>query len=501
MPIAFSKYVNIVSAVGGAGVATARELILRLISTDFQIPSGSVVEFDTAAEVSAYFGATSAEFLQAQFYFAFISKLATQPSKISFTHWADAATAPRVIGEAGTYAVGDYDSIADGTLTVTMGPDTEVLSGLDFTLDASLADVAATIETAVQAAPPATLLWTAATVTYNTTAARFELLGGDTGAAAMDVAATVAGTDMRPLLGWAPPGVRLSFGSDIQTITEVLTESTELSNNYGSFSFIDILLAAESLEAATWNDGENVKFMFTEKVGDADAATLQASLANLGGVGLTLYDGALSPAEYPWLLPSSIMAATPYFRRASVQNYMFQQASLTPSVTGDTLSATYDAIAVNYYGQTQQAGQNIAFYQRGFLQGLSSDPVDMGIYANEVFLKDAIGVSIINLLLALSSVPANASGSNQVLSVIQSDIDDALTSGIISVGKELDSTQIAFITSVTGDNKAYLQIQGIGYWISAQILEPTPDEFVVDYTLLYSKNDSIRKVEGSHILI
>lgn len=501
MPISFSKYVNIVSAVGGAGVATARDLILRLVSTDFQIPSGSVVEFDTVAEVSDYFGSTSSEFLQAQFYFAFISKLATTPNKISFTHWADAATAPRVIGEAGSYAVGDYDGISDGTLTVTMGPDTEVFSGLDFTLDASLADVAATLETAIQAAPPATLLWTAATVTYNATAARFELLGGDTGAAAMDVEATGSGTDMRPLIGWAPPGARYSFGSDIQTITEVLTESTALSNNYGSFSFIKILSAAETLEAATWNDGENVKFMFSEKVGDLDAATLQASVANLSGIALTLYDGGLLPAEYPWLLPTSIMAATPYHRRASVQNYMFQQAALTPSVTGDTLSAVYDAISVNYYGQTQQAGQNISFYQRGFLQGLSSDPIGMGIYANEVFLKDAIGVSIINLLLALSSIPASASGVNQVLSVIQSDIDDALTSGIISVGKELDSTQIAFITSVTGDDNAYLQIQGIGYWISAQVEEPQPDEFTVDYTLLYSKNDSIRKVEGSHILI
>jgi len=501
MPISFSKYVNIVSAVGGAGVATARELILRLVSSDPQIPSGSVVEFDTAAEVSTYFGVTSPEFLQAQFYFSFISKLATQPSKISFTHWADAATAPRVYGEMGTYLLADYTAITDGTLTVTMGPDTEVFSAMDFTLDLSLADVAATLEAKIQAAPPATLLWTAATVTYNATAGRFELLGGDTGSAAMDVAATGSGTDMRSLIGWAPPGARYSFGSDIQTVTEVMTESTQLSNNFGSFSFTDILSAAESLEAATWNDGENVKFMFTQRVGDLDAATLQAAVSDLSGIGLTLYDGALVPAEYPWLLPAAIMAATPYSRRASVQNYMFQQASLTPSVTGDTLSATYDAIKVNYYGQTQQAGQNISFYQRGFLQGLSSDPIDMGVYANEVFLKDAIGVSIINLLLALSSVPASSRGINQVLSVIQSDIDDALTSGIISVGKSLDSTQIAFITSITGDPNAYLQIEGIGYWISAQILEPVPDEFEVNYTLLYSKNDSVRKVEGSHILI
>ena len=70
MPIPFSKYVAITSSVGGVAQASARELILRLITTNPLVPSGSVVEFDSVAAVAAYFdlGAVEAvESDQAQF--------------------------------------------------------------------------------------------------------------------------------------------------------------------------------------------------------------------------------------------------------------------------------------------------------------------------------------------------------------------------------------------------------------------------------------------------
>ena len=64
MPIPFDRYVDITSSVGGTEVAAQRELILRLITTNPLIPSGTIEEFESAAEVSTYFdGDTSAEFL------------------------------------------------------------------------------------------------------------------------------------------------------------------------------------------------------------------------------------------------------------------------------------------------------------------------------------------------------------------------------------------------------------------------------------------------------
>ena len=206
--------------------------------------------------------------------------------------------------------------------------------------------------------------------------------------------------------------------------------------------------------------------------------------------------------EFPEQFPMMIEAATNYYSVNSVQNYEFQQIfGLTPSVTDDSTANSYDLLAVNYYGATQQAGQLIAFYQQGVLQGLVSDIRDMNSYVNEIWLKDAAGAALLNLLLVVTQVPANNAGRNQVLAILQSVINQALTNGTISVGKTLTVAQQMFITSATGDPLAWYQVQNIGYWVDAVITSPSVGVFVVTYTLIYSKDDVIRKIIGTHTLI
>lgn len=497
MAIPFSNYVEITSSVGGAAGATQRELILRLNSENPVTGTERVLEFTTLASVGVFYGTTSSEYLQAQFYFGFISKLSTVPSKISFSFWPEADTPPEIYGTPGAFVLSTFTPITDGRLNMTLGGTTVETGAINTSGDASLAAVAATITTAIQLGGT---LFTTATVTFNATTSRFEMTNSVDGAANVILLAATTGTDLGPLLGWGATAI-FSDGVAAQTLTAFLDSSTAISNNYGSFSFVETMLEVEITEIATWNNGKNVQFIYLEKVLSADAATVQGNIATFGGASLTLYDAALT-TEFPWLFPGAIMAATPYLRRNSVQNYMFQDISgLTASVTDSANQALFDGISVNYYGQTQTAGVFVDFYQRGFLQGTSTDPLDMGVYANEVFLKDAAGVAIMNLLLALSAVPANDTGTAQVLAVVQGSIETALFNGTISVGKELSDTQVAVVTSVTGDDTAFLQIQNIGYWIDAVITEPTANEFVVVYTLLYSKNDVIRKVEGTHTLI
>ncbi len=109
-----------------------------------------------------------------------------------------------------------------------------------------------------------------------------------------------------------------------------------------------------------------------------------------------------------------------------------------------------------------------------------------------------------NLFLALPRVPANTTGRGQVLSVVRGGVDAALNNGTISVGKALTTIQIAYITAQSGSATAYRQVQSSGYWLDAEIVldtVPDPDEYKAVYTLIYAKDDAIRKVEGSHILV
>jgi hypothetical protein len=210
--------------------------------------------------------------------------------------------------------------------------------------------------------------------------------------------------------------------------------------------------------------------------------------------------------QFPEQAPMMIEAATNYLGINTVQNYMFQDFDpyLTPLVTLDSVANSYDALSVNYYGQTQTAGAQFNFYQRGLMQGPSSAPLDQNTYVNEIWLKDAIGAALLQLMLNLNQLPANTQGQSLSLITIQGVINQALLNGVISVGKTLTTAQQTYITSISNDDNAWYQVQNAGYWVNC-IIQPIPDitptQYEAAYTLIYSKDDVIRLVTGSDILI
>lgn len=500
MAIRFKKYIDITSGVGGVAAVAARELILRLFTQNPLVPTDGVLEFDDADEVMAYFGSASDEYKAALFYFGWISKNITRAKKISFAFWAEAATAPRIYGASKTQTLANYQAISNGSLKLTLGGDTFDITGMDFNAAVSLTDVATILQTAIRAADVAAL-WANATVTYDATAKRFNLVGGATGEAAVAVAVTGSGTDVAGLLGWLV-GPILSPGADAQTADECVSASADGSNNFGSFAFLDELDADQVLAVAQWNHAENVMFMFlVPAADDAEATAFFAALGLLSGVAVTLQETA---GEYAHIIPGIILAATDYTRRNSVQNYMYQQFAISAPVADTPRSNALDAVRCNYNGQTQQAGQKLAFYQRGSMMGGNTAPVAMNVYANEIWLKDGMGVELLSLLLALARVSANSRGRSQVRSTLQTVIDRALDNGTISVGKPLNNTQKLYIAEVTGSETAWHQVQNAGYWVDCEISSEVVNsviEWKAVYVLIYSKDDAIRKIEGTHILI
>jgi len=497
MAISFKKYVDIVSGVGGAALVPTRELIGRLFTTNPLVPTKSFYEFTDLASVGDYFGTQSEEYLRAIFYFGWVSKAITSPKKISFARWADAATAPQIFGDPDEFQLASFTGTSDGAITLTLGVDTEVITGIDFTPDLTLADVAATLQAAVRAAN-AGAQWTGATVTYNVTRKSFDLTGGATGPAVISVANAGSGTEIMSLIGW--DNAILSDGVAIESVTDVLTESAGANNNFGSFLFMPALSIDEVVEAATWTKNQNVMFQFYHSVLEVDASDYYEVLKDIAGTGITIKPATVAD-EYHEMMPMMVLAATDYKKRNSNQNYMFQTFPVSATVTSTSDSNTLDSQRMNYYGETQSAGASLRFYQRGLLMGLSSDPLDMNTYANEQWLKDANFASIMNLLLAMPAIQANDTGRSQILGILQDNIDQAKFNGVISIDKPMTPTQQAYITSVTGDENAWRQVQSIGYWLDAVVNEGSPGEFSIDYTLIYAKADAVRKVNGTQIMI
>lgn len=499
MPISSNRYVDITSGVGGAAAVDTRELKLRLYTSNELVPTNGIINFRNADAVLDYFGdSASEEYLQAAYYFGFVSKVITQPKNIQFARWAPDATSSQIFGSEPA-ALDDLKLYTTGEITIVIGGVSTVVSGLDFSTATSYADIASTLQSAFQLAGGPLAL---ATVEFDSGRTAFHFDSNEAEDGVITISSTT--TDLLADLGWGSQAI-ISDGIAAQTVTDVVTAATQTNNNYGSFSFIDALTASEVEEAAIWNHGRNVEFQFHQRVDSEDAATYSADLIGYTGTGLTLYDPGVTD-EYPWLLPTAILASQQWDKPAASANYNYQRDTrLTPTVTTDALADTYDALRVNYYGVTQEAGTLLDFYQRGQLMGGPTAPTAMGVYANEQWFKAELKASFLNMFLAFNQVPADETGETIGYSYIDAAIARAKFNGSIATGKELTTTQKGFITQITDDENAWRDVSSKGWWRTVNIVQETDTggvtTYFMDYTVVYAKRDSVDRVEGRHVLI
>jgi hypothetical protein len=500
MAISSQKYVDITSGVAAAAAVRERDLILRLFTSSQYIGGGQVLEYaksDLAAIAARFNGTSSAEYQMAAQYFAYVSPRMTSPQRISFAGWKPENADARVFGSTTYKAVSSLAQITSGQMALRIEGAPEVLiSGVDLSTATTLADAAATVQAAVIAAGVTGAL-------VNVNGSRFVLQVPQY--TAVSVTAVVSGTnDLATALGLTEAtGAFNVAGTEAMQPVEAITAADESSNNYGGFAFVQSLTVDEHAAVAAWNSTQNLKYQYYVPATKADYVTLQAALASYAGVGITI-----SPfgGQYHQLIPASILAATRYDQRASVQNYMYrQQAGIFSSVHSTSESDALDALRVNYYGDTSSAGQQISFYQRGLLQGTGTAPTDMNVYANEQWFKDAAGAALLGLQLSLGRIPANTEGVGSISLVLQGVIDRALFNGTISTEKALTPAQRIYITQATGVETAWSAVQSQGYYLSVRI-EPYVatggnTEYKAIYEIFYSKDDAIRKIEGTHSLI
>lgn len=510
MSISIKKYVDITSGVGAGATVKERELILRLFTTNVKVPAGVVMEFTDINDVATTFGTTSEEYKRAALYFGFISKVMTKAKKISFAAFSTSQSAqvPGIVGGTPLTTIATWKAITNGAIKITVGSVVADLDTLNFSSAVALADVASAIQTKLRTKTG----FTNATVTYDTTNAKFlASFVGTTPPAAVVVDTTVsAGSAIADQLGWTTAkGMVTSPGSVAATPLDYVIEADAISDNYGSFAFCGTPLTLPDVTAiATWNAAQNVKYQFLIPTIKGNYVTWEAALKSIASCGLTIVND--TNTEYDELIPGIILGATDYNQRNASQNYMFQQVSgITPKVDSNTEANAIDATRVNYYGRTKNAGQAIDFYQNGYLCGGSTAPVQMNVHANEQWFKSAATSVLMTGLLSLPIIPATDEGRTITISLLNggedAPIPRALFNGTIKAEKPLTVTQKAYITQITGDPLAWHQVQSIGYWLDASVQQQTQQngtiKYIIDYLLVYSKADAVNKITGRDILI
>lgn len=507
MSISIKKYVDITSGVGAGTAVKERELILRLFTKNPLVQAGTVSEMTELSDVISKFGDTAEESLRATPYFGFISKLITKAKKISFAAYADQTTesAPSIVGGTALQTIADWKAITDGAVRIQVGKSDYLLKGMTFASVSDLAGVATKIQTELRKSLGN------ATVTYDSVNQHFmaSFIGHDKPANVSVIAPGAGnGTDISTQLGWTTAaGATFAPGSKATSFVDYVNEADLISDNYGSLAFIggETFTLDDWTALAAWNNSQNVKYMLLVPVTTANWKTWYDALQSYSGVALTIVDDPNT--EHDEDIPGIILAATDYNVRNAGQNYMFQQVpGFTPKVIDNAEALDMDEKSrVNYYGRTMNAGQQLSFYQNGYLCGTNTAPLQMNVYANEQWLKAACTAAFLKFELDQPIIPATDEGRAMTLAVLQEQVDRALFNGTIKTGKDLTTAQKLYINTVTGDTLAWQQIQSIGYWMDTVVQQQSQAngviKYIIDYTLVYSKADAVNKITGRHILV
>lgn len=496
MAIKITRYVDIISSVSGASSVAQRKLDHRRFTSDPRVPVGSILELGSG-DADDFFGSTSDEAIFARQYFGYVSPApASAPRALQFAAYAPAGRVPAVYS-ATPATLAELTSISSGSLTITLGANTNTITAINLSAALSFADVATALQTAIRTGTGTQ--FSAATVTYDVGRAQFVISGGVIG----DAAVSVGVTPLSTLLGLNDPQTILSPGVAAQNPLDAFQAAEEASDSFGSASFGESITDAEAKAVAQYVAGENVKYQFYVSVTPSTYTATVAELSGIQSTGIILNGTA---GEYKEAIPAAIMAATDYDRRNAAINYMYRQVGgFTADVTTNALANTYDAARVNYYGQTASAGQNISFFQRGFLMGGATAPIDMSVHANEQWLKAYLTAQLLSLQLSLNKIPANNEGRSYILAQVIDAVNKAKNNGTIIIDKTLTTAQKIAVTQLTNDPDAWRDVESKGFWADVVITQSVPvsgvTEYTAKYTLVYSKGDVVRKVEGSHNLI
>lgn len=500
MPIKSTLYVKITSGVIGASSVKTQELTGRRFTSNPLVPADQIVTV-LPGGASDYFGAGTDDAKFASQYFSYISPApASQANNLQYAAYVAAARTPTIYGARLLSTLNQLKAVTTGVLTVRLGDSDAALSGLDLSTATSFADIAATIQAALRL--QAGEQYVSATVTFNAVKSELVITGTLAQPGDAKFIPTAGGTDIGPMLGLSSAGAVESPGAAAQTPLEAFIAAEKLTDSFGSASFSDELTLEQAIDLATYVAEQNIKYQIYFSVNRSDYEVYSAALIGTPSVGLILNE---TIGEWKESLPMAIMAATDYQRRNATINYMFRQSALSYDVTDTAEAIALNDARVNYYGNTAVAGQTILFFQRGFLMGGVTAPLDMNVHANEQWLKAAAAAALLSMQLALNNIPANDDGRGYILVQLADLIAQAKFNGTISVGKTLTTLQKVDITQLTGDSDAWQAVQTNGVWYDVVIVPVVQTsgvtEYVAKYTIAYSKNDVVRTIEGSHNLV
>jgi len=366
-----------------------------------------------------------------------------QPKPTSFMVSVRAANAVAAELRGGSVTdVADFTGISDGAFVISIDGDQQTISGLDFTLDTTLDDVADAIEVGLQAIGSGG--YSAATVAHD--GSRFFINSGTTGATSTVSFLTTpgAGTDISSLLQMRQGESTKSDGLDPETITDALNAIEQKNNAWYGLIFtkeiredVEINGEAAVTAAASWIQARTkVFFNTTNDLDVLDSVTTNdiASILDTGNFNRTMTTFSSYPDEYP----SASIAG-----RAFTVNFSQPNSTLTlkfkslPGISVEDIStndkAVLDSKRANVFFQVADT----AIYGESYMAG--------DYFFDEIhgvdWLTDAIQTEVYGYLVSRTTkVPYTDKGVAALQQQVTRVLDTAVLNGLIAPGETIDGT-------------------------------------------------------------
>jgi len=339
-----------------------------------------------------------------------------------------------------------FTSINDGSFNISIDGDSQDITALDFSSDTDLSDVAATIETGLQAI--ATGGFTAATCTHDGN--RFFVTSGTTGATStisfVTTVSPATGTDVSSLILLDQGNATKSDGIDAENITASLNAIENIDSDWYGLIFTkevreDVVIGSENavVGAAAWVEARTKVFFNTTNDNDSkDSVTT----SDIGSVLQTAnYRRSITTfSSYPDQYPSASLAG-----RAFTVNFNQSNSTITlkfkqlPGITVESLTQNDKTVLDSKSVNALITVGSSDMYSESFMAD--------GTFFDEVhgidWLQNAIETNVFGYLLTQTTkVPYTDKGVAGVEQQVRSALDEAVRNGLIAPGEDIEGTYL-----------------------------------------------------------
>ncbi len=489
---------------------------LLLLTKNPILPTGTVMSFTNQDSVGTYFGTASgtfSEYANAGFYFSnYVGATSIAPSLL-IARYTDAATNPYTRGLSLSSAdLVNLITITAGTLHVTFGSTTANLTGINLHSQNSFSDIAAVIQTALQASS----LGSTSHCTFDSTTNAFTIEDDISGGT---VGYITGGSDNLALYMkiTQATGAVLSQGTTVitpqQNMINIVAQTTNFVTFTYNFDVTEDTNFSTIIGLTNWVSTQGNNFAFIAWSVDPNIAIAPQSTATApyylatNGYGAVAPSGQITFNTAIAFYYSSINFACAQAGTVGAVNYTNSNATVNLAnktyagiIPLATTQVQYNQILLNgcnFYGLFASRANVFSLAIKGVLGGIF---LWLDNLANQAWLNDSITVAEATYLNQVSKLGYN--NTTSLKGIILDVLNQGLTNGVVAAGNTFSAQQTAILKQQAGVDITP-NLTNNGYYI--QIITPTPAQrlqrVLGTVNIWYSNGQAVNSISNTLTLV